>query len=80
VRLACFGDIHMAFRAIGRLGPTLRDADWAILTGDLTRSATRPRTRRRSRLPPRRRSAAVTPISKSFCPHVLAVTGNLDFV
>ena len=30
VRLVCFGDIHMAFQAIERLGPTLREADWAI--------------------------------------------------
>jgi hypothetical protein len=27
VRLVCFSDIHMAFKAIERLGPTLRDAD-----------------------------------------------------
>ena len=36
VRLVCFGDIHMAFRSIERLGTVLREADWAILTGDLT--------------------------------------------
>ena len=36
VRLICFGDIHMAFRAIERLASALRDADCAILTGDLT--------------------------------------------
>jgi len=36
VRLVCFGDIHIAFQAIERLGPSLHEADWAILTGDLT--------------------------------------------
>ena len=36
MRLVCFGDIHMAFRAIERVGPALRTADVAILTGDLT--------------------------------------------
>ena len=27
MRLVCFGDIHMAFRAIERVGPALRTAD-----------------------------------------------------
>ena len=36
MRFVCFGDIHMAFRAIERIAPALRAADVAILTGDLT--------------------------------------------
>jgi uncharacterized protein len=66
VRLICFGDVHMAFRAIERLGPTLRDADWAILTGDLTHFGDPPDAFR------------VVNAVRKFCPNVLAVTGNLD--
>ena len=68
VRLVCFGDIHMAFRAIERLGPTLREADWAILTGDLTHFGDPPDACR------------VVGAVRHFCPNVLAVTGNLDRV
>ena len=66
VRLVCFGDIHMAFRAIERLGPTLRDADCAVLGGDLTHFGDPPDAFR------------VVDAVKQFCPNVLAVTGNLD--
>jgi uncharacterized protein len=66
VRLVCFGDIHMAFRAIERLGPTLRDADWAILAGDLTHFGDPPDAFR------------VVDAVRAHCPNVLAVTGNLD--
>jgi len=66
VRLVCFGDIHMSFRAIERLGPTLREADWAILTGDLTQFGDPPDAFR------------VVEAVRQFCPSVLAVTGNLD--
>jgi len=66
VRLVCFGDIHMAFRAIERLGPELREADWAILTGDLTHFGDPPDAFR------------VVDAVRRFCPNVLAVTGNLD--
>ena len=68
MRLVCFGDIHMAFRAIERLGPTLREADWAILTGDLTHFGDPPDAFR------------VVEAVRQFCPNVLAVTGNLDLV
>ena len=68
VRLICFGDIHMAFHAIERLGPTLREADWAILTGDITNFGDPPDAFR------------VVQAVRQFCPRVLAVTGNLDFV
>jgi hypothetical protein len=67
MRLVCFGDIHMAFRAIERLGPTLREADWAILTGDLTHFGDPPDALR------------VVDAVRQSCPNVLAVTGNLDF-
>src|SRR6266852_6274760 len=66
VRLVCFGDIHMAFRAVEQLGPTLREADWAILTGDLTHFGDPPDAFR------------VVDAVREFCPRVLAVTGNLD--
>ena len=36
MRFVCFGDIHMALRAIDRLAPELAGADAAILVGDLT--------------------------------------------
>jgi hypothetical protein len=68
VRFVCFGDIHLAFRAIERLGPTLREADCAILTGDLTRFGDPPDAFR------------VVDAVRTHCPNVLAVTGNLDFV
>jgi len=66
VRLVCFGDIHMAFRAIERLGPVLREADCAILTGDLTHFGDPPDAFR------------VVNAVRAHCPTVLAVTGNLD--
>jgi len=66
MRLLCFGDIHMAFRAIERLGPVLREADSAILTGDLTHFGDPPDAFR------------VVDAVRQFCPRVLAVTGNLD--
>jgi hypothetical protein len=56
----------MAFHAIERLGPTLRDADWAVLTGDLTHFGDPPDAFR------------VVDAIRKFCPRVLAVTGNLD--
>ena len=56
VRLVCFGDIHMAFRAIERLGPTLARRR----LGDSRR---RPDALRRParRLPRRRRGAGALP-------------------
>ena len=66
MRLVCFGDIHMAFRAIDRLGPVLREADCAILTGDLTHFGDPPDAFR------------VVDAVRTHCPNVLAVTGNLD--
>ena len=66
MRLVCFGDIHMAFQAIERLAPTLREADWAVLTGDLTYFGDPPDAFR------------VVDAVREFCPRVLAVTGNLD--
>jgi Icc-related predicted phosphoesterase len=66
VRLICFGDIHMTFPAIERLGPALREADWAILTGDLTHFGDPPDAFR------------VVDAVRQHCPNVLAVTGNLD--
>jgi hypothetical protein len=66
VRLVCFGDIHMAFHAVERLGPTLCEADWAILTGDLTHFGDPPDAFR------------VVDAVRAHCPNVLAVTGNLD--
>ena len=56
----------MAFRAIERLGPILREADCAILTGDLTHFGDPPDAFR------------VVNAVRAHCPNVLAVTGNLD--
>jgi uncharacterized protein len=56
----------MAFHAIERLGPTLREADYAVLIGDLTYFGDPPDAFR------------VVDAVRQFCPHVLAVTGNLD--
>jgi uncharacterized protein len=56
----------MAFHAIERLGPTLREADYALLIGDLTYFGDPPDAFR------------VVDAVRQFCPHVLAVTGNLD--
>ena len=66
MRLVCFGDIHLAFRAIERLGPTLAAADAAIVTGDLTHFGDPPEARE-----------VITAI-RAHCPTVLAVIGNLD--
>jgi len=56
----------MAFHAVERLGPTLHEADWAILTGDLTHFGDPPDALR------------VVDAVRAHCPNVLAVTGNLD--
>jgi Icc-related predicted phosphoesterase len=66
VRLVCFGDVHMALRAVDRLGPVLRTADVAVLTGDITNFGDPPD------------AFAVVDAVRAHCPEVLAVTGNLD--
>jgi Icc-related predicted phosphoesterase len=66
VRFVCFGDIHMALRAIGRLAPELAAADAAILVGDLTNFGGPAE------------AAEVVGAVRALCPVVLAVTGNLD--
>lgn len=66
MRLVCFGDIHMAFRAIERLGPALACADAAIVTGDLTHFGDPPDARQ------------IIDAVRAHCATVLAVTGNLD--
>jgi Icc-related predicted phosphoesterase len=68
VRLVCFGDIHMAFRAIERVGPALRTADVAVLTGDLTNFGEPDDAWR------------VIDAVRAHCPEVWAVTGNLDML
>jgi hypothetical protein len=66
VRLVCFGDIHMALRAVERMAPVLRGADVAILTGDITNFGDPPD------------AFAVVEAVRAHCPTVWAVTGNLD--
>jgi uncharacterized protein len=66
MRLVCLGDIHMAFRAIERLAPVLREADCALLIGDLTNFGDPPDAFR------------IVDAVRVHCPTVLAVTGNLD--
>ena len=56
----------MAFHAIERLAPALREADWAIITGDLTQFGDPPDAFR------------VVDAVRAHCRNVLAVTGNLD--
>jgi hypothetical protein len=68
VRIVCCGDVHMAFRAIERLGPVLATADLAILTGDLTNFGDPPDALR------------VIDAVRAHCPTVWAVTGNLDML
>jgi len=66
MRLVCFGDVHMALRAVERLGDELAAADVAILTGDITNFGDPPD------------AARVIEAVRRRCPTVLAVTGNLD--
>jgi uncharacterized protein len=66
VRLVCFGDIHMAVRAIERLAPALHEADAAILTGDITNFGDAPD------------AFQVVDAVRAHCSTVWAVTGNLD--
>jgi len=68
VRFVCFGDIHMAFRAIERIAPALRTADVAILTGDLTNFGEPDDAWR------------VIDTVRAHCATVWAVTGNLDML
>ena len=66
MRLVCFGDIHMALRAIERMASVLATADAAVLTGDLTNFGDPPD------------AFAVVDAVRAHCPTVWAVTGNLD--
>ena len=66
MRLVCFGDIHMALRAIERMAPALREADVAVLTGDITNFG-EPSD-----------AFQVVDAVRAHCPVVWAVTGNLD--
>ncbi|MCW5892907.1 MAG: metallophosphoesterase family protein [bacterium] len=66
MRIVCCGDIHLAFRAILRLGPVLREADVAVITGDLTHFGEPDEALR------------VVDAMRAHCPTVWAVTGNLD--
>ena len=66
MRLVCFGDIHMSFRGIERIAPALREADCAILVGDLTHFGDPPDAFR------------VVDAVRQHCSKVLTVTGNLD--
>lgn len=68
MRIVCIGDIHLAFRAIERLGPELTASDLAILTGDLTHFGEPADALR------------VVDAVRRHCPQVLAVTGNLDML
>jgi uncharacterized protein len=68
VRFVCFGDIHMALRAVERMAPALREADVAILTGDITNFGDPPD------------AFAVVDAVRAHCPTVWAVTGNLDML
>jgi hypothetical protein len=56
----------MSLRAIARLAPELANADAAVLVGDLTNFGDPPD------------AARVVDAVRAHCPHVLAVTGNLD--
>src|SRR5262245_9197475 len=58
----------MAFRAIERVGPALRTADVAVLTGDLTNFGEPDDAWR------------VIDAVRAHCPEVWAVTGNLDML
>ena len=66
MRLVCFGDVHLAFKAIERLAPVLATADVAVITGDLTFFGDPPD------------ALGVVAAVRAHCPDVLAVTGNLD--
>lgn len=66
MRLVCFGDIHMALGAVARMAPALREADIAILTGDITNFGEPPD------------AFQVVEAVRAHCPTVWAVTGNLD--
>lgn len=66
MRIVCFGDVHMALWAVERLAPRLREADLALVTGDITNFGDPPD------------AWQVIDAVRTHCPHVLAVTGNLD--
>ena len=68
MRLICLSDIHMALRAIERVGPVLATADVAILAGDLTNFGDPPD------------AFQVVDAVRAHCPTVWAVTGNLDML
>jgi Icc-related predicted phosphoesterase len=68
VRIVCIGDVHLAFRAIERLGDELARAELAVLVGDLTHFGEPADAFR------------VVDAVRRHCPNVLAVTGNLDML
>lgn len=68
VRILCCSDIHLAFRAVEKIADELRQADLAVLAGDLTHFG-EPAD-----------ALQVVDAFRAHAPAVLAVTGNLDML
>ena len=66
MKLVSFGDVHMATRNLGRMGPELSDTDLIIISGDLTNFGGTDDARE------------VLDAARGACARVLALPGNLD--
>jgi uncharacterized protein len=66
MKIVSFGDVHMATRNLERMGEVLRDTDLIIVSGDLTNFGGIGDARH------------VLEAVRQACPHVLALSGNLD--
>jgi Icc-related predicted phosphoesterase len=66
VKIVAFGDVHMAIRQMAHIAVELSTADLLILSGDLTNFGGRAD------------AARVISAARGYCPHVLALPGNVD--
>ena len=66
MKIVSFGDVHMAIAQMSKIAVELASADLIILSGDLTNFGGRAD------------AAKVVHTAKRYCPHVLALPGNVD--
>jgi len=66
MKIVSFGDVHMAISQMQKIAVELATADLILLSGDLTNFGGRADAKK------------VVYAAKSYCPHVLALPGNVD--
>ena len=66
MKLFTISDIHGATKPIAEAAPLIREADWVVISGDLTRSKTRAE------------AAEIIACIEQYSTRILAVHGNWD--